>query len=63
MSVYTSLTLTKGKAREICYDYLTQASDEQLRRLASRILEERTLYNVYRLVENNEPNDDDRVTY
>jgi hypothetical protein len=63
MSAYTSLTLTKGKAREICYDYLTQASDEQLRQLASRILEERSLYNVYQLVENNEPNDNEKVTY
>ena len=63
MSAYTSLTLTRGKAKEICYDYLTQITDDQLRQLAGRILEERSLFNVSRIVENNEPNDDERVAY
>lgn len=63
MSVYSSLNLTLGKIREICYDYMNAASDEQLRALASQILEGRTLYNVSRIVGPDEPNDDEKVIY
>lgn len=63
MGAHTSLVLTEGKAREIVFDFLAAADREQLRRLASRILSERSLYNIARIVERDEPNDDDEVPY
>lgn len=61
MSAYTSLTLSRAKAKELVLRYVTDMNDEQLKRLASMILEETTLYNVYRIVDGPEENDDERV--
>ena len=63
MSAYTSLKLTKGKAREIVQRHIELATDDQLRHLVSHILQIDTLYNCYALVENNEESDDERVNY
>lgn len=61
MSAYTSLALSRAKAKELVLRYVFDMNDEQLKRLASMILEETTLYNVYRIVDGTEENDDERV--
>ena len=61
MSAYTSISLTRSKAREILLDQIASADDSRLRFLVNHILESETLYNCYMIVDDNQENDDDRL--
>ena len=61
MSVFTSLVLSRRKAMEVILKHVANADDKALAELASRVLEDTTLYNCYRVVGDGEPNDDERL--
>lgn len=60
MGAHASIKISKGRAVEIILNAIRD--DETLRELVSKIVSEKTLYNVYALVPHGDPEcQDDRV--
>jgi hypothetical protein len=59
MSVYTSLTISRRKAAQIVA--AAMGDDEELKELVNLVLEKHTLFNVYRLAADGDPNEDERL--
>lgn len=59
MSAYSTLLITRSKAKQVVFDRLLNISDQELEEMMDRILDER-LYNS-RIVSDDEPNDDDVI--
>ena len=58
MSIYTSLTISRQKAMEVVLKKLATASNDELRNIASLVLEEGQRYNLYMVTDDPQPDDD-----
>lgn len=61
MSIYSSINLTRSKARQLVIDKALKGTDDELKELADVILRAGGHYNLYRIVDDGDESDDDKV--